>query len=910
MAKIFVSYTSSDSTWAQWLGRELKTLGHEPFVHEWEIGPGESIHAWMAARHDEADHVVCVLSDAYLNDAASFSRLEREAALWQAAGKRPGFALLVPVRPCRMPTLLDHLRCCEPLHGIDEDEARRRFHAYMETREAPQISFFPGRAAAVSNIQIRIPEHFMGRGDILDDLDAAFRKAEDRVAVVVLHGLRGIGKTTLAAAYAERRRADFRATWWARAQNEATLRSDLGGLAVRLGFASTEEPDEVAVARLAERLRHEGEGILLIFDNAPDAAAIRPYLPKSGSTRAIVTSNAHVWRGIAQPIELRSWPADIGAEYLVARTGREGEREDALALSEALGGLPLAHEQAAAYCERLDLPLGDYLRRFAAAPAKFLDATRDSPTDYYEGLTVAKTFALAIDEAAKLDPVAEPLIATAARFASEPIPLALFEQGRALLGEPLASALDDDGLLEGVAALRAFALIERAGVPDERDPSVTIDCIRLHRLVREVAAARDGAPPAGLLRAMVALYPIEAYADSRTWPLARRLDALAEGLVADMQEGEDDLALAELLSRLGLFRSARADLPRARSLLERALVLRERVLGDHPDTASAADNLATIILAQGDPEGARPYARRALRLRETLLPPDHPDLAASLGNGGLIMRAVGATVTAREMTERALAIFEASRGPDDARTVRTRGNLALILLEAGEADAARLLFEDVLRSRERELGENHTETALAVHNLAHAEHEAGRRAEARRGYERALGLRERLFGPDHPEVAQTLNNLAALDADEGDLGGGMERLGRVLDIQERAFGDAHPQVAATLVNFGAFAKRQGRPTEAVDMLERACGIYEASLGAANPATLGAKVDLVDGLLLIGEPSRALAITEAMVVADPPIVSEESLAHVAGLQADALDALDRSDEAAALRARYPQMNVGP
>ena len=110
-------------------------------------------------------------------------------------------------------------------------------------------------------------------------------------------------------------------------------------------------------------------------------------------------------------------------------------------MSEALGGLPLAHEQAAAYCERLDLSLAEYRKRFEAAPARLLDDARDAPAEYHDGLTVAKTFALAIDEAAKLHPAAEPLIVHAALLAPEPIPLFLFSEAREKFGEPLASAL-------------------------------------------------------------------------------------------------------------------------------------------------------------------------------------------------------------------------------------------------------------------------------------------------------------------------------------------------------------------------------------------------------------------------------------------------------------------------------------
>jgi hypothetical protein len=79
-------------------------------------------------------------------------------------------------------------------------------------------------------------------------------------------------------------------------------------------------------------------------------------------------------------------------------------------LSEALGGLPLAHEQAAAYCERLDISFADYLKRFEATPARLLDDTRHAPSEYHDGLTVAKTFSLAIEKAARLHAAAEPLI--------------------------------------------------------------------------------------------------------------------------------------------------------------------------------------------------------------------------------------------------------------------------------------------------------------------------------------------------------------------------------------------------------------------------------------------------------------------------------------------------------------------
>jgi hypothetical protein len=311
MADYFISYTSSDRDWAQWIGKELEALGHTPHIHEWEIKGGEDIYAWMEARHDAADHVLCVVSDEYLK--APYSTLERNAALWQAAKNRTSFVLFVVVKPCRLPTLIDHIRRCE-LFGVPEDAARTRFREFMSARKAPLIAPFPGKVFAVSNIPIRVPTHFMGREHELAAIAAALKPPSAPSstspggsgwgAVATLHGMRGVGKTTLAASYAEAYRGDYRATWWIRAQTEAGMRADLVALGVRLGWVGADDKEEPALAGVMERLRHEGEGILLLFDNAADADALKPYLPRGGGCQVLVTSNAQAWRGVATPVEI------------------------------------------------------------------------------------------------------------------------------------------------------------------------------------------------------------------------------------------------------------------------------------------------------------------------------------------------------------------------------------------------------------------------------------------------------------------------------------------------------------------------------------------------------------------------------------------------------------------------------
>jgi tetratricopeptide (TPR) repeat protein len=664
----------------------------------------------------------------------------------------------------------------------------------------------------LSNIPITVPQHFLGRDEALTAIHAALGRADGRAAITALHGLRGVGKTTLAVAYAERHHGDYGATWWIRAQTDSSMRADLTALAVRLGWAAEDEKEEPALTALMERLRHEGDGILLIFDNAIDADSIRPYLPRGGRARVLVTSNFHAWHGIAAPVKIRQWPKAIGADFLMARTGRVarvGERAAAEALSETLGGLPLAHEQVGAYCERLGVSFVEYGRRFEAAPVPLLDDKRHTPREYNDGLTVAKSFALAIDEAAKLHSAAEPLIVHAALLAPEPIPLFLFADAREKFGEPLASELAGEGLDEAVAALRAFALVDRETITDERDPAVMTDTIRLHRLVHEVAAARwtDSAREEvrrALVMAMDAVYPRGVGGEPSTWPRARWLDAQALELVGCDKKPpvSAEQYVSSLAFRLATYRRrVLATYAAARPLLELALAIDEKVLGSkHSKTAASLNELGNLLRDQGDYAGALPLCKRALAIREKVLGPQHPDTAASLKDLAQLLRDQGDHAGALPLCKRALAIREKVLGPQHPDTATSLNELAGLLRAQGDLVGARPLYDRALAIYETALGPEHPYTATSLNNLGALLRAQGDLAGARPLYDRALAIREKVLGPEHPDTAQSLNNLGFLLKMQGDFARARPLCERALEIYEKALGPEHPRTVTVRNN--------------------------------------------------------------------------------------------------------------
>jgi len=145
VADIFVSYTSRDRDWAFWIGQELEKLGHVVHIHEWEVAAGGNIPAWMQERQDNADHTLCVISNAYLS--RPYSSWELQAAQWAAASERPNFMLPVLVEDCKTPTMLAPFKRCD-LFGLNENEARERLEDYLKpAAKPPEAARFPGGTA-------------------------------------------------------------------------------------------------------------------------------------------------------------------------------------------------------------------------------------------------------------------------------------------------------------------------------------------------------------------------------------------------------------------------------------------------------------------------------------------------------------------------------------------------------------------------------------------------------------------------------------------------------------------------------------------------------------------------------------------------------------------------------------------
>jgi hypothetical protein len=181
----------------------------------------------------------------------TYATLMRQAGI-RSAPVKPTAASLgdwlngvsVPSSPVAFKFLVGYLR-----FGVPGDAGHRsRSDAWWEARRAEaereRHAARGGRPKrpreerrAIVNLPYRAAGRFVGRGPELGELDAA-AAPPGSVIVQVVHGLGGVGKSTLAAHWAATRTAGFAVVWWNTADTPTLMDEGLAGLAVALDPAA------------------------------------------------------------------------------------------------------------------------------------------------------------------------------------------------------------------------------------------------------------------------------------------------------------------------------------------------------------------------------------------------------------------------------------------------------------------------------------------------------------------------------------------------------------------------------------------------------------------------------------------------------------------------------------------------
>lgn len=147
----------------------------------------------------------------------------------------------------------------------------------------------------------------------------------------------------------------------------------------------------------------------------------------------------------------------------------------------------------------------------------------------------------------------------------------------------------------------------------------------------------------------------------------------------------------------GLQKARKDDWEGALQCWERALSIRQQVLGDsHKDVSNTHNNLGIALGRLGREEEAMTHLQKALEIRTTLYGSQHQDVAATLHNVGNVRQQSGDYTGALESFEQAKSIQEGLLGDSSVHVARAWNAIGHLHFEAQQYVKARDAYNHAL----------------------------------------------------------------------------------------------------------------------------------------------------------------------------------------------------------------------
>jgi CHAT domain-containing protein/Tfp pilus assembly protein PilF len=300
-----------------------------------------------------------------------------------------------------------------------------------------------------------------------------------------------------------------------------------------------------------------------------------------------------------------------------------------------------------------------------------------------------------------------------------------------------------------------------------------------------------------------------------------RIDELRAAMESDRALQEAHLLCEECLKK-----QVMGPPVESQTSIERALKIRERVLGPgHPDVAAALNGLGRLYRARREYAKAESLFQRALTIQENAFGPEHPALADSLNNLGHLYRNQADYARGEALFQRALVILKKSLGTEHPNYAFALHNLGLLYWSKGNYAKAEPLFHQALAIWKNALNPDHPDLGLANNGLGNFYRYRGDYVRAEMFYQNAISIWEKARGHDH-DVARALNNLAILYRDLGNFEKAEHLANEALSIQEKVLGPDHSDLARTLNNLALLHHNRGEDQMAEPLAKRALAILQ------------------------------------------------------------------------------------
>jgi tetratricopeptide (TPR) repeat protein len=610
-----------------------------------------------------------------------------------------------------------------------------------------------GAVAALYQLRAAVSD-FVGREHECEQIVQALSRAIERGAGAIgaIRGLGGIGKTELAYTVAQRL-----VPFYPDAQLVVELRGTSGQplspeqtiqRIIRAIEPQAMLPDDLSGLQMLYRSLLAGKRVLMLADDARDAAQVRPLLPPPGSVLLITSRQRFSLPGMVA-LDLGMLPQ--AEQMLLAICPRIGTR--ATQLAQLCGALPLALRVSAGLLDSdATRQVDRYIQALSGERAR-LAHLRD-PDD--PDVNVEASLALSYDS---LD---TPIQSALCQLSAFP---ASFDRSAAAAVVALPALASAEALENVLSALYRRSLLEY---------DLAADRFALHDLVRVFAAARltDAADLqlryahhyVGVAQTAEAYY---AEGNDQVRGLALfdqervHIDAAWAWVQQQaLSQSTDELILAYALATTYIG-NLRYDKWHERIPQLEAAVAAARRQGAHDREGRLLNNLGLAYAVLGDIHQALGLYEQALAIAQQS--GDRGGEGNALGNLAGAYADLGETEQAIAHFERSLAIKRETR--DRRGEANTLNNLGLAYADLGAIDRAVEYYQQALAIA-YELGDRQVE-GIALGNLANSYAAQEERQRAIEYYDRSLVIKQEIG--DRRGVANSSWDLGLLLAEQGDL---------------------------------------------------------------------------------------------------------------------------------------------
>ncbi|MBL3666612.1 tetratricopeptide repeat protein [Streptomyces sp. M2CJ-2] len=672
--------------------------------------------------------------------------------------------------------------------------------------------------------------------DQIDDIKRSLDESQVAAQFQLLVGPGGVGKTQIAAHSVREILAQksFDVVVWASANSRESVQSAYTQAISTLTGADLEDSEQAAKRFLAWA-QTTSKSWVVVLDDVDSPATLRGLWPDPRANgRVIVTTRRRdaALGGIGRKlISVGLFDSTEAERYLrekLAAQGRVDNPNDISALAAALGYLPLALAQAAAYIVDFNLSCATYRRLFSErrkALSELLPDADSLPDDHQA--TVTATWSLSIEQADLLPPsrMARPMLFMAALLDPNGIP-------ESVLTSPSAIEYLEDFSLGGDAvnsSERAADAVDRA----------TATLRNLHRL--SLVEAGSGSPSATVhIHALVQRAIVESCKDDEFRDAAI---AVADGLLEVWPEDS------------------------VHSKLDQVLRANTEVLYQTAGSALHEDFCHDVLIRLGQSYIEAGFSTAAvayygdLRSKVESTIPGHWDtffvrlgLADALEQGGNYTEAIAEYKSIiRDVAN--------NRGQDDSLVFLVRSSLAEAVGASGDTKGSVQVFEELLRDRIRVQGSNHEETRDTRRRLVAARSADEDYPGAIATCEELLADEVAIYGPDHHHSRHTRIHLAEAVGDSGDVHGAVRILEEIASDAVRLYGPSDPETFTCRDHLGNWYLKDGRPSKAVSVFRELLNDETKAMGEWHPDVIDTQWSLIRALDQCGASGEALVVAE-------------------------------------------------